>query len=356
MKPLHLAPFTFHQKNNLVPANKLALIRYKTIDACLTNRYRKWTLDDLIEAVSEAIYEYEGIDSGVSKRTIQLDLQNMRGDKLGYNAPIVVTERKYYTYSDNDYSITNTPLSPNDVEKLNDVVRILKQFKGFTYFNELAAMVAKLEAKITLNQDNQVSYIDFDKNELLKGQEYIEPLHDAIRKKRSIEMRYRSFRSRDTQSFLLYPYLLKEYNNRWFVIGSNEQLKNVSTLALDRIEGMELSDAPFEVMPALPNVHGFFDDVIGISKTMSQTPIHVEIRIVKDQWHYLRTKPMHSSQTVVREEEKHIVFSVDVIWNYELEREIISLGERAEVLSPGRLKRKIRTRMRRMLEMYEKGD
>ena len=46
--------------------NKLALIRYKTIDHCLQNRFRKWTLDDLIEACSDAIYEYEGITDGIS--------------------------------------------------------------------------------------------------------------------------------------------------------------------------------------------------------------------------------------------------------------------------------------------------
>ena len=31
-----------------MPANKNALIRYKTIDNCLRNRYRRWTLDDLV--------------------------------------------------------------------------------------------------------------------------------------------------------------------------------------------------------------------------------------------------------------------------------------------------------------------
>lgn len=78
--------------------NKLALIRYKTIDECLKNRFRNWTLDDLIDKVSDALYEYEGIDSGISKRTIQLDIQNMRSEKLGYNAPIIVVDRKFYTY------------------------------------------------------------------------------------------------------------------------------------------------------------------------------------------------------------------------------------------------------------------
>jgi hypothetical protein len=92
-----------------MPLNRLALIRYKTIDACLRNRARKWTLDMLIDACSDAIYEFEGIQDGVSKRTIQLDLQLMRSDKLGYNAPIVVIDKKFYTYDDPKYTITKYP-------------------------------------------------------------------------------------------------------------------------------------------------------------------------------------------------------------------------------------------------------
>ena len=75
--------------------NKNALIRYKTIDKCLQNRFRDWTLNDLIDACSNALYEYEGRDVNVSKRSIQLDIQLMRSDKLGYNAPIVVYSKKY---------------------------------------------------------------------------------------------------------------------------------------------------------------------------------------------------------------------------------------------------------------------
>ena len=53
--------------------NKNALIPYRTIDKCLQNRFRKWTLNDLIESCSDALYEYEGKDVNVSKHTIQLD-------------------------------------------------------------------------------------------------------------------------------------------------------------------------------------------------------------------------------------------------------------------------------------------
>ena len=93
-----------------MPVNRNALIRLRTIDKCLQNRYRKWTLDDLIDACSDALYEYEGIDKGVSRRTVQGDIQLMRSNKLGYNAPIIVKEKKYYTYEDPNYTITDLSL------------------------------------------------------------------------------------------------------------------------------------------------------------------------------------------------------------------------------------------------------
>ncbi len=89
-----------------MPANKNALIRYKTIDRCLRNRYRRWTLDDLVDACCDTLYDMEGISKGVCARTVQMDIQIMRSDKLGYNAPIVVYDKIYYTYADPDYSIT----------------------------------------------------------------------------------------------------------------------------------------------------------------------------------------------------------------------------------------------------------
>ena len=70
--------------------NKNALLRYRTIDRCLRNTGRRWTLQDLVDACSNALYEYEGKQDLVSTRTVQLDIQMMRSDRLGYEAPIEV--------------------------------------------------------------------------------------------------------------------------------------------------------------------------------------------------------------------------------------------------------------------------
>lgn len=130
-----------------MPVNKNALIRYKTIDKCLRNRYRRWTLDDLVEACSDALYEMEGILRGVSVRTVQSDLQMMRSDKLGYNAPIEVYEGKYYRYADEDYSISESPLADDMCELLAMAVAELEKYHLDTS-QELGMILTEVKTKL----------------------------------------------------------------------------------------------------------------------------------------------------------------------------------------------------------------
>lgn len=335
-----------------MPVNKLALLRYKTIDQCLQNRFRKWTIEDLMEAVSNAIYEYEGITTGVSKRTLQLDLQNMRSDKLGYNAPIIVESRKFYTYADRNYSITNTPISGLDLDKLKEVIGFLRQFKGFGFFEDLTGIVTRLEYKVDKKRNQQVNFIQFETNEQLKGLNHIDPIHQAIRNKTTLYIRYQSFRADKYWESLFYPFLLKEYNNRWFVLGRSDQFNSFSLLALDRIIALKKQplDPYMEVDQDL--INHYFDDVIGVTRPSGQEPIKILLRIKKTQYPYLLTKPMHSSQKMEKEEEDTVIISLKVYWNYELERELIGLGEAIEILEPIELRDKVITRLKATLKLY----
>lgn len=133
-----------------MPANKNALMRYKTIDRCLRNRYRRWTLDDLVDACSDALYDMEGITKGVSMRTVQGDLQIMRSDKLGYNAPIEVYDNKYYRYADPDYSIFDNPLNVEDYELVSRAVNMLKGLKNDGIMPELSDVLSQLKDRLSI--------------------------------------------------------------------------------------------------------------------------------------------------------------------------------------------------------------
>jgi predicted DNA-binding transcriptional regulator YafY len=336
-----------------MPVNRNALIRYRTIDNCLKNRQRRWTLEDLIDACSEALYEYEGIDKGVSRRSIQMDIQFMRSDKLGYNAPIIVLEKKYYTYEDPDYSITNIPLTDQDLGKLTEVVGILKQFKGFSHFQELSGMVQRLENKIYAAKTNTEPVIDFEKNENLKGLEHIEILYQAIIKKCAVELCYQSFKARNANTFNFHPYYLKEYRNRWFVIGVKKKKSPILTLALDRIVSIEECNSAYVPKDKDFILPEFFKDVLGVSVNPDGKTERVLLFADSQTAPYIVTKPIHHSQQTEETLPNGMIFSLQVQLNFELEREILGFGDRVRVLSPERLKRRIKECLTHALDQYQ---
>jgi hypothetical protein len=124
------------------------LIRYKTIDRCLRNRYRRWTLDDLVDACCDALLDMEGIQKGVCARTVQMDIQIMRSDKLGYNAPIVVYDKIYYTYADPDYSITEMPLSMDDCKLIKEAITLLGDKDNLDTVRTMKVL-AKVKTRLT---------------------------------------------------------------------------------------------------------------------------------------------------------------------------------------------------------------
>jgi predicted DNA-binding transcriptional regulator YafY len=336
-----------------MPVNRNALIRYRTLDNCLRNRYRQWTLDDLVEACSEALYEYEGIDKGVSRRTVQMDLQMMRSDKLGYNAPIVVMEKKYYIYEDPDYSITNIPLTEQDLGKLTEVADILRQFKGFTHFHELNGMVQRLEDRIHTAKTKQAPIIDLEKNENLKGLEHIDRLYQAILKKKALSISYQSFKAREASDYTFHPYLLKEYRNRWFVLGIKKRSQPLLILALDRI--MSIGDSPVEYLENKEyDLPSHFRDVVGVTVNVGDAPMEVELFVDYHNAPYVLTKPLHHSQKLLETGKSGIVIHLQVKHNFELEREILGYGECMKVLKPERLKRRIQEKFRNAYELYDK--
>lgn len=335
-----------------MPVNRNALIRYRTIDKCLQNRRRKWTIENLMTACNEALYEYEGIDKDISMRTIRLDLNAMRSDKLGYNAPIIVTDKKYYRYEDPDYSIANIPLTTQDLSILQEVSHLLQQFKGFSHFNEVSEMVNKLEDKIYSEQHQRNPVIDFEKNEQLAGIEWLDVLYKAIINQTPLQLSYQSFKARQASDMIFCAYLLKEYRNRWFVLGMKKEGKELLTLALDRIQNITTAEHHKFIAPRNFDSSNYFADIIGVTKNLGNRPVKVCFKASRQQAPYIITKPIHPSQRMEEKLSDGIVFSITVIPNFELERELLGFGNGLKVLSPESLVKRLKNITQSMHQMY----
>jgi predicted DNA-binding transcriptional regulator YafY len=338
-----------------MPVNRNALIRYRTIDKCLQNRRRTWTIEDLINACNHALYEYEGVDTNISLRTIRLDLNAMRSDSLGYNAPIIVKDKKFYTYEDPGYSITNSPLTAQDLGILQEVSHLLRQFKGFSHFNEVSEMLNKLEDKIYSEQHQQAPLIDFEKNDLLTDIQWLDSLYKAIVNKSALLLTYQSFKARQASDIIFYPYLLKEYRNRWFVLGMKKQGEEIVTFALDRIQNITLQDKELFVQHRNFEPHTYFDNIIGVTRNYAEKPTTILFWASTFHAPYIKTKPIHASQKIVEEVKAGTHFSIEVIPNFEMERELIGFGEGIKILSPNNIVRQIKRKVRLMTALYEAG-
>lgn len=337
-----------------MPANKNALIRYKTIDNCLRNKYRRWTLEDLVEACSDALYDMEGIRKGVSMRTVQGDIQIMRSDKLGYNAPIEVYDHKYYRYSEEDYSITSMPMSQNDYEVMQEAVDMLRQLEDFEQFSEMSDVVSRLQDKLSISRNNRKPIIHFDSVPHLKGLNLLNPLYNYIVHKQTLRIMYQSFKSSQPTEYLMFPYLLKEFRNRWFLFGSTCKDMKLYNLPLDRITSIE----PMENIPYRENLdfdsEHFFDDVIGVSKNINSIPRKIKFWASAEQSKYIKTKPIHPSQRLIREnlEDGSCVFRIDVVINFEMYSVFMSYGPGIKIIYPRNAMCYMRDKLKESVDLY----
>ncbi len=329
-------------------------MRIHTIDACLQRRNRLWTIDDLVEACEDALYEYEGITE-ISTRTIRRDLALMRSEKLGYNAPIIVRDRKYYTYEDPEYSITRLPLSDHDLAELSSALDIIRHYSGFRGLAGQEDIITRMQDKVQNLEQAHARVVYLETNTGLKGIDLLGTLYEHVVNRRPLAIRYQSFVAKRPSVQHISPYILKEFNNRWFVIGRSHEGDKILTLALDRIIAIDVyAGAEF-----IPNT--FFDpelylgQMVGVSRDLADTPQEVRIVVDHATAPYMLTKPLHPSQQVVnKNEDGSVLLSIVVIVNNELERLILGFGAHIEVLTPPLLRERIAWHFRAAGKIYEK--
>ena len=130
-----------NSKYFFMPTNLNALLRYKQIDACLKNKFANCTIEKLQENCRKALGEFRGVYKEVSERTIREDLRVMKSEMLGFNAPIVVSDGKYY-YLDEDYSIFSTPLT--EIELLKDILKLLLEERNNIADTEVDSLLIRI--------------------------------------------------------------------------------------------------------------------------------------------------------------------------------------------------------------------
>lgn len=331
--------------------NRNAVIRYNTLDKCFQNFGRKYYFKDLLEEVNQALLNFDPNSSGIKTRQLRDDIRFMKSEE-GYFAPIEAIpdgKKFYYRYEEKDFSINNSPLNATESEQLRAAISILERIGGGQEFNWAGDLAPKLTEKFGF-QNKEQKVMGYESNEDYEGNQFITPLFNAIINKRVLSIQYEPF-GHDRQIHNLHPHYLKQYNNRWYILGKNED-NNVDTwiLALDRIKEIEELDT--EYANTKIDWEEYFSDFIGVTKLQNEVPQEVKLLFTPQQASYILTKPLHETQKIKRLEDDSLEVRVKLILNYELKSKILSFGAGVKVLEPESLKLDIKERLTSTLEQY----
>lgn len=219
---------------------------------------------------------------------------------------------------------------------------------------KMSDVVSRLQDKLAISQSNRKPIIHFDSVPNLKGLRLLNPLYNYITHKQTLSIMYHSFNAKKPVKFILCPYLLKEFRNRWFLFGSKASDLVLFNLPLDRIVSVEPSDITFRENPEFDPEH-FFDDVIGVSKNIHETPRLIKFWATAEQSKYIKTKPIHSSQELIRENpDGSCVFKIEVVINFEMYSVFMSYGSGVKILSPRKCVDYMKSKLKEAVELYDK--
>ena len=332
-----------------MPLNRDAFTRYRLIDERLRRKPHP-TLEQLIEHVGE------GLDKAISRRTIQLDIQEMRySQSLKFEAPITFDRAAHsYYYSDSNYSINNLPVTADDLHGLEFAISLLDQFKELPAIKEFEESIRKIAETVRFNKQSrgEDKIIHFDKPNSYKGIEYIEPIVKAIREKRRIKLQYRKFDDETAKEHLIDPYVVREFRSRFYLLGNviTGKTEKIKTYAFDRFVDMQVTDRTFE--GKVFDSEKYFQNVYGITEGAGKAET-VVLAFTPTQGKYIQSQPLHHSQQVIRETKTECRISLDVMVNHELVSQLLSYGAQVRVLKPISLVQKIKDELKNSAAQYQ---
>lgn len=274
------------------------------------------------QEIKDYLFEH-GFEIG--DRTIQRDIEQVRFE-FGIEIKYDRDKNGYYIDYENSLNI-----------------------ESFFRFLEIVN-TAELLTESLLESKDSLKHISFDTGGGLKGIENLKPLLKAIKDNRKISFTHFNFHTEKSRKYTLKPYLLKEYQNRWYVVGIIGGFKELRTFGIERIENLEIKTETFKPDKKLNPIE-MFNKTIGLVYS-ENTPQTIVLSFTPTQGKYVKTLPLHSSQRILIDDEQECRVSLEVVPNYELTQQILKHGETVKVIEPQWLKDEIKGILERTLGKY----
>ncbi|MBR6285119.1 MAG: WYL domain-containing protein [Muribaculaceae bacterium] len=339
-----------------MPQTKNYIVRCMVLDELLSDLHHYYDIHDFVEKVNEKL-ESDGCGK-VTRRCIEKDIKSIEFEPFyaeleRYQA----AGKRCIRYKDPEFSIFKKKLSKDEKLLLKEVLGTLGQFDGLDNFTWLGSLASGLGVETT------EPIIEFSTSPMgqspLMGQ-----LYTAISNKVVVEVSYHKFHNKTSITSILHPYKLKQYNNRWYLLGSLDSDGFIVNYPLDRINNVNMRPE-IKYRENTDDISERFEDVIGVTVHSDRPVEKIILWASDDAYPYIKTKPMHGSFKPIRgEKADHLrkehpklndghFFQLECVENYELIRELCSFGKELLALSPKHIQDKVYERISSHNKEYE---
>ena len=186
------------------------------------------------------------------------------------------------------------------------------------------------------------------------GEKYLTTVVEAMRDGCILEMTYQGFAKTEPSTFMVEPYCLKMFKQRWYMLAHSVGRDKTLIYSLDRIHAMEPTTQKYQ-LPKDFDAEFYFRNVYGVSG-MEDEPQEVEIKIEAYQANFLRSLPLHPSQTEIERQEQFSIFRYNLVPAFEFKQELRKHGSVLEVLKPQWLRDEFRKDLEYQLSKYQEEE
>ena len=197
-------------------------------------------------------------------------------------------------------------------------------------------------------KSNPLSLIEFETKAITATIPNFKIVLEAIQNSLEISFKHFSFYHLKENNYTLKPYFLKQYQNRWYVVGETE--KGYRTFGIDRIENITIGTKKFK--PKTEEAKDKFNNVIGLNY------VDHKLETIKLSFHisqkpYLVSLPLHGSQKEVNPvNENSFDIELRIHPNFEFRQQILKYGSLVKVVEPKWLMEEIRGDLKKAFESY----
>ena len=188
------------------------------------------------------------------------------------------------------------------------------------------------------------------------GQQHLQPIIDAMKGNRVLNITYHSYWKDEDNSFDIQPYCVKLFRQRWYLVARSTDPyfyeKGPMIYALDRIINLHQTEETFK-MPKDWDAEAYFEGCFGVIVGHQAEAQDVKLKVTAGQANYIRDLKMHESQEEIERNEEYSIFTLHLRPTFDFIQELLWNGEDMEVLEPLWLRKEIAGKIKRMLSKYE---